>query len=391
MNITGIVFKKELKDMFRDKKTIIIGILLPLLIYPVLFGVMGKGMKSQVEEVEKGMKVALVDKGNSEFGKFLKSQKNIVIVNTNKAEEEVKDGKLLLYIDIPENIDKNILEEKKANINITYDNSSTKSNTAMSMINEYIEQYSKTIVGNRLSKRNIDNSILTPINLVKKTTEKESDGLGKLMLSIMIPMMLVMFAATGPIASATDLGAGEKERGTLEPLLTTQASRMSLLWGKFLAITVMGGITSLAFMGGLMISMQTSPEMFGGGGGISISPLALIIMGILTIALTMVFGALSLAISIYARSFKEAQTYLTPLSFVGMAGFATYAIDAKNVSMLFLNIPVLNITAILKELTLGVFNFTHIVIVLVWTLVYIVGSLLFARYMFSKESVIFRT
>lgn len=391
MNITGIVFKKELKDMFRDKKTIIIGILLPLLIYPVLFGVMGKGMKSQVEEVEKGMKVALVDKGNSEFGKFLKSQKNIVIVNTNKAEEEVKDGKLLLYIDIPENIDKNILEEKKANINITYDNSSTKSNTAMSIINEYIEQYSKTIVGNRLSKRNIDNSILTPINLVKKTTEKESDGLGKLMLSIMIPMMLVMFAATGPIASATDLGAGEKERGTLEPLLTTQASRMSLLWGKFLAITVMGVITSLAFMGGLMISMQTSPEMFGGGGGISISPLALIIMGILTIALTMVFGALSLAISIYARSFKEAQTYLTPLSFVGMAGFATYAIDAKNVSMLFLNIPVLNITAILKELTLGVFNFTHIVIVLVWTLVYIVGSLLFARYMFSKESVIFRT
>ncbi|MFX0549585.1 ABC transporter permease [Hathewaya histolytica] len=391
MNITGIVFKKELKDMFRDKKTIIIGILLPLLIYPVLFGVMGKGMKSQVEEVEKGMKVALVDKGNSEFGKFLKSQKNIVVVNTNKAEEEVKDGKLLLYIEIPENIDKNILAEKKANINITYDNSSTKSNTAMSMINEYIEQYSKTIVGNRLSKRNIDNSILTPINLVKKTTEKESDGLGKLMLSIMIPMMLVMFAATGPIASATDLGAGEKERGTLEPLLTTQASRMSLLWGKFLAITVMGVITSLAFMGGLMISMQTSPEMFGGGGGISISPLALIIMGILTIALTMVFGALSLAISIYARSFKEAQTYLTPLSFVGMAGFATYAIDAKNVSMLFLNIPVLNITAILKELTLGVFNFTHIVIVLVWTLVYIVGSLLFARYMFSKESVIFRT
>src|SRR3712207_8932641 len=88
--------------------------------------------------------------------------------------------------------------------------------------------------------------------------------MGKFMLSMMLPMMLIIFAASGPIAAATDLGAGEKERGTLEPLLTTQASRMSLLWGKFLAITVMGILTTLAFLGGLIISMKMSPNMFAG-------------------------------------------------------------------------------------------------------------------------------
>lgn len=391
MSITSIVFKKELKDIFRDKKTLIVGILLPLLIYPVLFGVMGKGIKGQVDEVEKNMKVSIVDKGNSNLGKFIKSQKNIEVITDDKAEEKVKDGKLLLVIEIPEDVDKKIAEEKQADVKITYDNSSTKSNTAIGIINNYIEQYSKTIVTSRLDQRKIDAKILTPINLVKKTTEKESEGMGKFILSIMLPMMLIMFAATGPITAATDLGAGEKERGTLEPLLTTQASRMSLLWGKFLAITFMGIITSFAFMGGILISMKTSPEMFGGQGGVSISIGSLIIMVILTIALTMVFAALALAISIYARSFKEAQTYLTPLTFLGMFGFATYAIDAKNVSMLFLNIPILNITAILKELTLGVYNFTHIGIVSAWTIVYIVASILFARYMFSRESVIFRT
>ena len=130
-------------------------------------------------------------------------------------------------------------------------------------------------------------------------------------------MMLVIFAASGPIASAVDLGAGEKERGTLEPLLTTQASRMSLLWGKFLAITTMGVMTSIAFIGGLAVSMQMSPEAFGyevNEATLALEPAAFVIIALITILLTMVFGALALAISIYARSFKEAR-HISPIKY----------------------------------------------------------------------------
>ncbi|AWZ47486.1 ABC transporter permease [Clostridiaceae bacterium 14S0207] len=392
MNITSIVFKKELKDLFRDKKTLIVSILIPLLLYPVIFGIMGKGMDSQVKDVQKNMKIALIDKENSKLGQFIKSQKNIKVVKQENGEAELKDGKLLLSLEIPANVDKDIESEKPTNINILYDNTSGKSNTAMQAINACIEQYSKTVVGERLSKRKINNSILTPVNVVTKTIDKDGDGMGKFMLSMMLPMMLIIFAASGPIAAATDLGAGEKERGTLEPLLTTQASRMSLLWGKFLAITVMGILTTLAFLGGLIISMKMSPNMFAGmKGGFGLSPLAFALMGVLTVALTMVFGSLALAISIYARSFKEAQTYLTPLTMVGFIGFASYMIDPKNVSMLTLNIPIYNVTVILKELTVGVYNYTHIAIVLAWIVVYILASIFFARYMFSKESAIFRS
>ncbi|WP_035288907.1 ABC transporter permease [Clostridium sp. KNHs214] len=394
MNIVSIVYKKELKDMFRDKKTLIAAILIPLLMYPIIFGFMGKGMKSNMDSVKKEMNVVIVDKGNSKLGQLIKSQKNIKLKESKDVFNDVKEGKILLGLEIPENFDKNVNEEKKADIIITMDNTSQKSTMAMSEINAIIDQYSKAVVGARLKAKNIDTSILTPVNPVIKSAEKKENGVAKMMLSLLLPMMLIMFAASGPIASATDLGAGEKERGTLEPLLTTQASRMSLLWGKFLAITTMGIVTSIAFISGLGISMKTSPEAFNygvDGAKFSMEPKTLLIIALITVLLTMVFGALALAISIYARSFKEAQTYLTPLSFIGMLGFTSYFIEPKNMSMIFLNIPVVNATAVIKELILGMFNAKHLIIVLAWMAVYIALSISFARYMFSKEEVIFRT
>ncbi|WP_242971978.1 ABC transporter permease [Haloimpatiens massiliensis] len=394
MNIISIVYKKELKDMFRDKKTLIAAILIPLLMYPIIFGFIGKGMKSNMDSVKKEMNIVMVDKGNSKLGQMFKSQKNIKLKESKDVFNDVKEGKVLLGIEIPEDFDKNINAEKKADIIITMDNTSQKSTMAMSEINAIIDQYSKAVVGARLQAKNIDTSILTPINPVIKSAEKKENGVAKMMLSLLLPMMLIMFAASGPIASATDLGAGEKERGTLEPLLTTQASRMSLLWGKFLAITTMGIVTSIAFISGLGISMKTSPEAFNygvDGAKFSMEPKTLLIIALITVLLTMVFGALALAISIYARSFKEAQTYLTPLSFIGMLGFTSYFIEPKNMSMIFLNIPVVNATAVIKELILGMFNAKHLIIVLAWMLLYIALSISFARYMFSKEEVIFRT
>lgn len=395
MNIISIVYRKEIRDILRDKKTLIAAILIPFLIYPIIFGFMGKGIKDSTDfmEREDGLEIALIDKGDSALGQFLKSQPNIKIVESNDIMEDVTSGKLLLGIEIAKDFNESISADKHADVTITYDNTSQKSSMVMGYIGGLIDEFSKNIVTQRLESKNIDTSILTPINTITESPERDESGFGKLMLSMMLPMMLVIFAASGPIASAVDLGAGEKERGTLEPLLTTQASRTSLLWGKFLAITTMGIATSLAFIGGLGISMKISPEAFGAieGTTFALEPRALIIIGLITIFLTMVFGALALAISIYARSFKEAQTYLTPLSFIGMLGFTSYFIEPKSMSPAILHVPIINAVVVIKELTLGIFNTGHLIIVFIWMLIYIGISISFARYMFTKEEVIFRT
>lgn len=388
----NVVFKKEIKDMFRDRKTLILGILIPLLMFPLIYGLMGKSMENSTKKVTENLKIAVVDKGTSALTSLLKQQKNITIIDSNDIKKDVQDGKIYLGLEIPEEFDENIKTEKQCDIKITYDDASQNSDMAMNMIKSMVDVYSKQIVKTRLGRRGIDEELLNPIVIKEDIVAKEKTNLGKVMLSMMLPLFLVMYSVTSPTAAATDLGAGEKERGTLEPLLTTKAGRMSLLFGKFFAITVMGLIGTVSSIVGLLISFKTSPGLFGGDVSMVFPAKALLFIGLFTILTTMIFGALELAISIYARSFKEAQTYLSPLTIVGIAAaFATYVMDAKNISIIYFNIPIVNISAILKEIINGIYSPLHMTVTFVWTLVYITGSILFARYMFSKEEVIFRT
>lgn len=391
LKIIKLVFWKELKDLFRDRKTIITGILIPLLIYPLLFSVIGFSMDKSMEQVEDNLTVAIVDQGHSALSGYLKGQEMIKPVESTDIIADVKSGKILVGVYIPAGFDAEVEAENPVKLLLTYDNASQNSQMAMSIVSGFIDAYAKTIVEQRLAARDISGDLLTPVEIETKTLVAEEKGFGTFMLSLMLPLMLVVFSITGPMAAAVDLGAGEKERGTLEPLLTTQASRLSLLWGKYASITVMGLLTTLASMMGLFLSMQQSGGLFQGG-SVSLQPLTIALIGLVTLLMTMVFGALELAISIYARSFKESQTYNSPLIMVSfIPTYATYMLDAKNIETFYFHIPLANISCILKEFLAGIYNYAHIGITFAWIAVYIVGAVLFARYMFSRESVVFRT
>ncbi|WPC44112.1 ABC transporter permease [Clostridium sp. JS66] len=390
-NVIKVVLKKELLDMFRDKKTIIMSILIPILILPILSFVIGMATNDNQKKVQNNLKVAIIDKGNSNFKSFLKSQKNIKITESTNIKQDVKDGKILAAITIPQGFDENINKDMNENITLTYDNSSSDGTQASEILNSYIEKYSKTIVSKRLEKRNIDSKILNPINVVQNTIEKKESGMGMSLLNVVVPLLLIIGSVGNTVAPALDLGVGEKERGTLEPLLTTKANRMSLLWGKFLAITIMGLIVSLANIAGLLIAINQTGGIFQNAKDVNIAMSTIALIMILPIMLTMVFGALGLSISIYAKSSKEAQTYLSPVSIVAMIlVYATMMKDGKSIETYFFNIPIANASCLMKEFLVGIHNYTHIGITFGWMILYVIGSILFARYMFNKESVIFR-
>lgn len=393
-SITWIVFKKELKDIFRDKKTLIMSIVIPVVLFPLLFGIMGRSANSAEKKVTNNLSIAIKDESKSSLGEFIRQQKNIKIKDSKDIAADVKSGKILLGIEIPSGFDSGIKDESTASITITYDNVSQDSSTAMNLISSYIDAYSKTVVAGRLAKRNINPDILNPVKIDAKTSVKEKDSMGRILLSMLLPLLIGISCAVGPVAPATDLGAGEKERGTLEPLLTTQAGRMSLLTGKLLAITVMGIITNVAYLGGVYVSMKQKNGYFQGASGASfnLEPKAMILIGVIAILTTLAFAALELAISIYARSFKEAQTYLSPITIVALVPtYATFMLDGKNIENFYFNIPLGNLICLMKEILAGTYNTSHIAITFGWVLFYIVISIIFARYMFSREEVVFRT
>ncbi|MBM7871041.1 sodium transport system permease protein [Clostridium pascui] len=394
-SIAFTVFKKELRDIFRDKKTLLVSVLIPLILFPIMFYAMGKTGADNVKKVENNFKVAINGGERTQFRRIIENYPKLKITPSSNIEEDVKNGNILIGIEIPDNVDALLEEEKGTSVKIIFDNTSQQSSMAQGMIEKTIEDYNKQVVSHRLQKRNIDISILNPVNVEYQTSTTDKDSMGKIMLSMLLPLFLVIYSITGPMGAAVDLGAGEKERGTLEPLLTTQAGRMSLLWGKFFAIAVVGLMTTGASMLGLLISLTKFGETLGTeGGAISLnlgaSTFALIFLMI--ILLNMTFGALELSISIYARSFKEAQTYLAPLNIIALVPvYTTYMLDARNIDTFYFHIPVANTVCLLKEFLAGVFNTSHILMTFGWILVYIMAAIFFARYMFSKEEVIFRT
>jgi len=391
--LVSVILFKELKDMLRDKKTLIVSLLIPLILMPALSFVMGKTMNNVVSDVNENTKIVMVDKGNSSLGTILRKDKTIKIETSDDGEASVKDGKSLLFLEIPEEFDADISSGNTSGLKIFYDNTSQKSSMALSKITETIDLLSKQMVTSRLTQKNIDVKILTPITITKTSFQKEESAGSQMLLGMLIPIFVLLYSATGTLAAATDLGAGEKERGTLEPLLTTKAGRHYILTGKLFAITIMGFIVSVCSMIGLLISMKIPGGMFASeSSSIGLSYKAIALIGVITIITTMFFGAIELAVSIYARSFKEAQTYMMPFSIVPLfAAYGTMFTEAKNIPFLYFSIPLINVSSVVKELTSGIYNYGHISITIGWSIVYAILAIILARHMFNKESVIFRS
>jgi len=388
------VLKKELLDIVRDKKTLVFTLILPILIYPIMFKFMSSSMEKAVTDVEKEINIYIEGDTDSTMAKVITSLENIKIPEVDSPTEALKNGDIQLIINIPENFDENIAAGKNDTINLLIDDESNKSMIASSMVSEVYENYKNTIIEQRLTASGIDPSILKPFDInVKSGISADAEDVNSMgsMLLTMIPTLIVILMVSSTVGMAADLGAGEKERFTFEPLLSTSAKRSSLLWGKITALCTVSFIALIANLAAMVFSMQRFMSF--GEGNIQFNLSTSTILGMLIVGclLLVTLSALQLSVSIYARSTKEANSYLTAITMPAMIlSFIPYMMDAKGINPVFFNIPVTNAICLMKEFTVGIFDIKHILIVFGWHIVYIVASIMFAKYMFSREEVIFR-
>ena len=132
------ILKKELIDIIRDRKTLAFTILLPILIYPILFQIMSVTMQSSQEDAKKEINVVINGDKDSELGKVLTSQENIKEQNYDEPKKALKDGKLQLIINIPDNVDEEIEKGNSRNLEILIDDQSEKSTIAESMVESIV-------------------------------------------------------------------------------------------------------------------------------------------------------------------------------------------------------------------------------------------------------------
>ncbi len=398
-----IVFKKEVKDMIRDKRTLISNILIPIILMPLLFTLMGGGIEKMEKDITENITVALAPSSNTEemrnfaVNELFVDNPNIKLIEIEgDPVEAIRNDDVRFVLDIDENYIEKLENCQPYSVTVLYDQSDTKSGGSFGIVASAIEQYSQKVVAQRLVDMNIDLNILQPVQ-IQQSNAADEKGSGNMMLMMILPMLAAILIAVGGIPAATDLVAGEKERGTFEPLLTTQSGRMSILLGKYMTVTLFSIICVMAQLIGVFIGSIVSPgflTMGGTGADLSfyIPPVALLLTVLITISLGMVFAGVQLAVSTYSRSFKEAQTYMSFLMIISMIpAYATMMMQPDDVQLYMFFVPLLNAIASLKMVLGNVINYTYLGIALATSVAYVFISLVLAASMFNKEKVLFRS
>jgi|TARA_B110000014_G_scaffold244411_1_gene215575 sodium transport system permease protein len=382
-----------MQDILRDRRTLFATVIIPILLIPLMtFGIPLLFSSTEQQIVEQTQYIAIINyESSEEFTKLIDGSRSLRVVAIDKPiDEAIRNGTIAAGIEIPKDFDNRILNEQNVNITIYYDASSRTSNVAYSKIMQFLSMYSKNTVDERLANREIDPQILSPIQVYASDVATEDEVSGYL-LSLILPPLLAIIVATGGMNASIDLTVGEKERHTLEALLVTSTNRRDLITGKFLAVFS----TTLVSIGFIMLSLSGSVGYLSTL-AVQQMPIFLtlqtsIIVFVILSLMAIMIASLGMALASFAKSFKEANNYLTPMLFlIVILSFGSYGLSIEDVGLIPFLVPILNVTLVIQEVLVNNLNILHLVLTVTSTLVISIILISIASWIFHKESLLFR-
>ena len=373
------ILKKELRELFRDKKSLAMMLVIPIFI-PLLVIGMSALFESQVsKDVSEYNKIGFAYE-MTETEKSIAEEMNIEIINGNEEElkEKYNNGEINLYI---------TKQDSKYIINTDGSDNST---FASSLMETYFNTYKQYLQQSYLQENNINpNEVLNIITVEENVLEQDNYFADYIKnYAFLFIMMAITVSATYP---ATDTTAGERERGTLETLLTFPIKSRDIIVGKFLGVTVSSIITGLISLALAIISLMLTKNMFSIYEGMDVmySPITILFAVIVIIAYSFFISGLCIAIASTSKTFKEAQSALTPLTFISFfPGMIAFMLGITTMPILSI-VPFLNFTLIFTDINNGTINLLNIGLMAISTIIYI--SLVFAHIIkqYKSEKVLF--
>ena len=395
-----LVFVKELKELLRDRKTLFFMIALPILIFPMIFGgviyISGKAIE---EAQSKVLKYAVV---GGEYAPAIVKE----LENTEEFERA--------EIDLTQEY-KTLIDSKQVDfvLEIPADYSSDVLSDGGAVIKLYLNDAGMNFVGNRVAEitdaesdklqqkvfaslgldENQQKALLKPLTLEKVNTADKRENWGQA-IGGLVGYMIFLLCLQGAMAPAADMGAGEKERGTLETLLISPIERHHIVLGKFLTIGFAGVVTALLTVSsmaiwGIVVSQGMAIEMVVEFMS-AISAIDFVLMFLMLVPVVAIFASVLLSLSIYAKSFKEAQSYMGSLIVLVIVPSMLPMLPGIELKGVWAWIPLTNVSLAIKELIKGTMDYFQLIAIFGSTVV-IAGALLtFSVYWFNKEKVLFR-
>ncbi len=373
------ILKKELREMFRDKKSLSMMLIIPIFIPLIMLGMSALFEMQSERDIKEYNKIGFAYNLSPEE-KSLAKKMNIEITEDSEKnlKEKYKNGEINLYV------------TKNANTYTLNIDSSDNSVYAKSLVEQYYNSYKTYLQQNYLTQNNIDASnVLNIITIEEKLIEQDNyfaDFIKN--YAFLFVIMAITVSATYP---ATDTTAGEKERGTLETLLTFPIKSKDIILGKFLSVTISSIITGIISFILAIISLIIAQNTFSIYEGLNImfTPITMIIAFIIIVVYSFFISGLCISIASTCKTFKEAQSALTPLTFISLfPGMIAFMISV-NTTPLLSAIPFLNYSLIFTDINAGNINYLNIVIMIISSFIYIAIVLNYIIKQYKSEKILF--
>ena len=390
------IAKKELTDITRDRRTIIMMIILPFVLIPGLFGVVYTIQSQQAEKAtEQQMKVSFFGQEYApELYQAFADLDKVIILDQIPADSvdsyiqnEYLDAAIYVNREYQESIDQN----KQAPIIIKFKGTDSFGITR-NRIKSLLTAQENKIITKRMNQLNLKPDIVKAYQIEYKDIASTQEKLGKFVGGF-LPYFFIIFGFMGAMYPALDLGAGEKERGTLETILSSPATRLDVVLGKFLVVMLAAITTAFIALGGMYLGIQTFPDIEPWVlevVNVILSAKTVILMMSLIIPISAFFSALLLGLSVYAKSFKEAQSIVGPLNIAIIFPALIGTLPGIELNAITSLIPILNVSLASKDIIAGTINPWYMVEVYLSLIVLAGLAIVWCVNWFNRESTIFR-
>jgi sodium transport system permease protein len=402
-----VVAQKEIVDFVRDWRTILAMVLIPILIFPVIFIALPLFLQGEATEIqETPLHIQLqTEVSENPPGELLArfSESNLLWTESaldNGTELPIPgdDGQLLTS-GIENGTLHAILRMRSTNTNaseswnysVIYDSTNELSRAAANRVFDSIISWEGDVINATLAAHDLSRQeVFDPIHREGDAADSNIATEGEvsaMTLAMFIPLVVALWTATAGIQPAIDLTAGERERGTMEALLSTPVARSDLLMGKWLAVAAVACVSVIAQLGGLLFAISFLAAGAMATPSISTVDALLLLLSVLLFAVFTV--AIEIAVAVRAHSVKEAGATLGPLIliFIGPTMFAQF-VNLEGIESWWFALPVFNVTLAMREALMGIHEPTHIVIWVVTCLAYAIGAVLWASRQFNREDLV---
>ena len=397
---------KEILSTLRDHRALVSNLVIPLLLLPVimlglplLLGGLFQREATTVTELAVEGRAHLPP----ELAALIEAQA-VVLVDVADAESAVRADDHPAGIVVPPGFADAVAAGTAAEVVIVAKEGNLRSELNAGKLRGAIDAYRRAVVAERLIAAGVDPAVLEPVVVRSRDASTEAERSSG-QLAWLIPFFIAIWTLTGGQMTAIDATAGEKERGTLEVLLVTPVRRTEVVFGKFLAVVLFGLMAAVMAIVGFVLGGTVLRGLFlpllgddaSGmvammGGQLTVTPLTVVLLIVSAVLMASVVAALLMSVTLFARSFKEAQTYVAPMSFLLIIpAIALQFKDLIGTGSFAYWVPVYNVMILMDDAVKGAAGLGPVLITWGTMAVLIALLLAFAYANFRREHVLFRT